>query len=327
MEFRSGERKLISQLKSGNAEQRYEAIRSLEQNGSNRAREVVAEHLQDSDPNVAGRAALALGAMGQPENIQRLTQATGDQRAEVRQAAFVALGRTAGKVPIDYQKLIRALETDESAAVRAAAALALGRLHVWDAGPSLIAAFRDPGPFGPRARRRSLAHHVGSQFAVPGVSITGRSAGGHQRDPRLVEHRRCQRHETEGGSSAMKSRTTHAYTLIEVLTVITITGVLAALLLPSLRNMREQARKAQCLGNLHQLYLAYFNRKADEGFGVVRRLQNFPSHAMLLAGVLNELKVFLCPSDHSPHWAGCGAIIETYDGNAGVNARAGEFSV
>ena len=117
-----GERKLISQLKSGNAEQRYAAIRSLEQNGSNRAREVVAEHLQDSDPNVAGRAALALGAMGQPENIQRLTQATGDQRAEVRQAAFVALGRTAGKVPIDYQKLIRALETDESAAVRAAVA-------------------------------------------------------------------------------------------------------------------------------------------------------------------------------------------------------------
>ena len=124
----------------------------------------------------------------------------------------------------------------------------------------------------------------------------------------------------------MKSRTTHAYTLIEVLTVITITGVLAALLLPSLRNMREQARKAQCLGNLHQLYLAYFNRKADEGFGVVRRLQNFPSHAMLLAGVLSQPKVFLCPSDHSPHWAGCGAIIETYDGNnAGVNGGLGNF--
>lgn len=49
----------------------------------------------------------------------------------------------------------------------------------------------------------------------------------------------------------------HAFTLIELLIVMAIVALIAALLFPVLASVREQGRKSACASNLHQLYLAF----------------------------------------------------------------------
>ena len=63
----------------------------------------------------------------------------------------------------------------------------------------------------------------------------------------------------------MKTKITAAFTLVEILVVVAIIGILAAILFPVFSKAREQARSTQCKSNLKQIGLALQMYEADAG--------------------------------------------------------------
>ena len=85
----------------------------------------------------------------------------------------------------------------------------------------------------------------------------------------------------------------NAFTLIELLTVIAIIGVLAAILIPIVGSVREQAHIAQCASNLRQIYLACQAYANDNG-GRMIHARRFNDYGQYPAGSF--------PLDFKDHW-------------------------
>ena len=58
----------------------------------------------------------------------------------------------------------------------------------------------------------------------------------------------------------------HGFTLVELLIVITIIGVLVALLMPAIDSARESGRRAQCMNNIKQMSLGCLGHESKYNF-------------------------------------------------------------
>jgi prepilin-type N-terminal cleavage/methylation domain-containing protein/prepilin-type processing-associated H-X9-DG protein len=99
-----------------------------------------------------------------------------------------------------------------------------------------------------------------------------------------------------------------AFTLVELLVVLAIIAILAALLLPVLGRAKEEARATVCLGNLHQagLALQIYVQENNNKMPVMRdaptdpavaATNTFPTINQVLLTQLGNTNVLHCPSD------------------------------
>jgi prepilin-type N-terminal cleavage/methylation domain-containing protein/prepilin-type processing-associated H-X9-DG protein len=139
-------------------------------------------------------------------------------------------------------------------------------------------------------------------------------------------------------------RTRRAFTLVELLVVIGIIAVLVGILLPTLTRARESARRATCLSNLRQVFMAmtfYAGDHRDQvplgyrgGSKQFNSMVRGSNDRLVLfgwlyapgGGYMKTPQVFFCPSDNDPR-----SMFDTQlnpwppapDGEAGVMVYAG----
>lgn len=94
----------------------------------------------------------------------------------------------------------------------------------------------------------------------------------------------------------MNNNTRSAFTLVELLVVISIIAILMSLLLPAVQAARASARNVQCKNNLHNIGIAYRNYAQQRRS--VRSLQANSWMGALRPFLENQSSTYICPEGH-----------------------------
>ena len=124
-----------------------------------------------------------------------------------------------------------------------------------------------------------------------------------------------------------------AFTLVELLVVIGIIAILAALLLPVIVKSKEHGKSAACLSNLHQIGIALQLFVQDNDNKMPMMYDAFVSTSatpptnstatmdLVLSNYLGNVRVLLCPSDNKELFAKTGS---SYGWNSLINGQDAE---
>jgi prepilin-type N-terminal cleavage/methylation domain-containing protein/prepilin-type processing-associated H-X9-DG protein len=122
-----------------------------------------------------------------------------------------------------------------------------------------------------------------------------------------------------------------AFTLIELLTVIAIIGILAAILIPTVSKVRESARSARCASQSRQITMALLlYADANRGMLPVITEQDITWHQRLRdylpakgsADTARPSEIFVCPSANYNGWTGS-SLLRTYSATSAMMWRPG----
>ena len=131
----------------------------------------------------------------------------------------------------------------------------------------------------------------------------------------------------------IKNRASYiAFTLVELLVVISIIGLLAGLAVPAISNALKSSKAGACLSNLHQIGLATMAYTAENSFKLPDAGAGSPEWATTLASFVStstksKKSIFVCPGCEKPVQEGSDTTVAvTYGMHGGLMPKGGTAS-